>query len=104
MKSLFSLSEILMTIENASKKDSNQQNAEALCQKLRDKLQKIMDEHQKRARVRTLDADAVIRLAEGIERRNSKLPKYLVYGSTYCIQPHAETFRKSYRLYTNLIS
>jgi hypothetical protein len=96
MKALFNLSEIILTKKNANPRDEKQQKTEALFQEQYDKLQKIMDEYQKRAKVRTLNADEVISLVERIERRNSKLPKYLVYGSAYCIQPHAETFCNSY--------
>lgn len=96
MKALFNLSEIIQAKKNASRRDEKQQKAEVLYQEQYDKLQKIMGEYQKHAKVRTLNADEVISLVERIERRNSELPKYLVYGSTYCIQPHAETFCNSY--------
>lgn len=96
MKALFNLSEIILAKKNAKQRDEKQQKAEALFQEQYDKLQKIMDDYQKHAKVRTLNADEVISLVERIERRNSELPKHLVYGSTYCIQPHAETFCKSY--------
>jgi hypothetical protein len=96
MKVLFNLSEIILTKKNVKQREAQQQKAEAQFQEQYDKLQKIMDNYQKHAKVRTLNADEVISLIELIERRNSELPKYLVYGSTYCIQPHAETFCSTY--------
>ena len=66
MKALFNLSEIILTKKNANPSDEKQQKTESLLQEQHDKLQNIMGEHQKRAKVRTLNADEVICLVDGL--------------------------------------